>query len=322
MNPIRNIIRGAIKKRGDKLNILCAGMDGYFETLLAKTGHNIYVIPVNSKYAWNTNLPPRGKNCIILGQADDIPIDLDLDLVICNDRLTQYELCAQLTHGLHVPMIVVEHFLPLGLKPQDIKQARAAQPSATFVTTSPIVDKYWGGDSEIIGYGAEVPSYKVEKEGFVLVVGEFRGQETQIIGKLIQELPNIKLVGNNPPVSRPPSAESELEVLYARAGIYLNLATDGRIPPQLIKAMANGCVIVSNNTPALTGILEDEKNCLIASSMMGYIESVRRIREDRMLRERLAEASLATVADQFNMNFFVNKWNKVLETTSNKVYVR
>lgn len=320
MNPLRNIIRAALKKENDTPHILMCGFDGYFETMFNDAGFNTYVMPTLSRYAWNIDLPRKGRNTFILPQATDIPVDLEVDAVLCSDRLYQYELTNQLSTLLHSPHICVEHFMLNGRL--DGKGRNAVESSQRFdahVSISREIAGDWK-NTTVIPYATDRIT-KESKENLVLLVGDFQQMDLQLISQLAQNIPNLVIVGENPGLSRRLPNEVELEKLYDKASIYINIGTEGRIPPYLLKAMGANCAIVSNMSPAFNGILTRE-NSILCSSFGQFIEGVNRLTASSAMRDTLGNAAQSTIIDNHSMSDFKASWKNILNSVGKRTYVR
>lgn len=320
MNPLRNIIRAATKKENDTPHILMCGFDGYFETMFNDAGFNTYVMPTLSRYAWNVDLPRKGKNTFILPQTNDVPVDLEIDAVLCSDRLYQYDLTNQLATILHAPHICVEHFLSAGrIDEQGRVAVQKAQRFDAHISVSEEIASEWN-KTTIIPYATDRIT-RENKESLVLLVGDFQQVDTQLVHQLLQHIPNLVVVGENPGLSRRLPNEVELEKLYDRASIYINIGTEGRVPPYLLKAMGANCAIISNMSPAFNGILTRE-NSILCSSFGQFIEGVNRLTASSAMRDTLGNAAQSTIIDNHSMSDFKASWKNILNSVGKRTYVR
>jgi hypothetical protein len=296
------------------------GFDGYFETMFNDAGFNVYVMPTRSRYAWNVDLPKKGKNTFILPQTNDVPVDLEIDAVLCCDRLYQYELTSQLSTLMHTPHICVEHFMSTGrVTEQEKELIQKNQKFDAHISISNEIASEWK-NTTVIPYATDRITHE-HKENLVLLAGDFQQADLQLIHQLAQHIPNLVVVGENPGISRRAPNETELEKLYDRAGIYINIGTEGRIPPYLIKAMGAHCAIVSNMSPVLDGVLNRE-NAILCSSFGQFIEGVNRLTASSAMRDKFGDAAQSTIINSFNMSSFKTSWQNILNSVGKRTYVR
>ncbi len=320
MNPLSNIIRSAVDA-DRKLNILVAPFNGYFEDSLRLTGHNIFVLPGLEKYRWDTNFikPFQGFD------LNAIPIDMDFDLIICNERLTQYQLCAQVSDNFHIPLLIVDHMNLEGMvSPIDIDQIARTQRCdgsvnvANSIKTS-VLNKYFGGS--YIPYCT--PLYESKpKENAVLIVGNFEPTELQAIGPIIQHVDDFYVVNNNTQFGpNPCSNPQELDELYAKCNIYINLTMHNYISPHMIKAMANRCAIISNRNITSKDILT-ENNSIICDTLEDFHRAIIKVQGSKKVYDKLTDSAFEMVEKNHNVDDFKVEWNHVLHDVCSKTYIR
>lgn len=323
MNPVRNIIQRAIHKTGEPYNILMPGFDGFFENMVSRTGNNVFVLPANSKYEWQINLPPKNRECIVLRDMENIPIDLAIDFILCNDRTIQYDMCASMAHAMHIPLVVFEHFdASTRIRPEQLGLIANAQPYDLHLSVSDFVAKSWKiEDSTVIGYGIhEYPERTEKDENLVLMVGEYSDVDLQIVGALANAIPNLRIIGNNKGMTENIRHQFEIDNLIKKASVFINFSTEGRITPQLLQAMASRCAIVSNNLPILGGILSKD-NSILCTSVDQFTNGVDKLLKNKEFRTDLAEKS-RFASEYLNMEVFSSKLNEALDKLSTKVYTR
>jgi len=323
MNPVRNIIQKAIRKSGEPYNILMPGFDGFFENMVSRTGNNVYVLPANSRYEWQIGLPPKNRECIVLRDMENVPIDLAIDFVLCNDRTIQYDMCIKMAHAMHIPLIMFEHFDSITrIKPDQLGLIARAQPYDLHLSASKLIAKSWNiEDSTVIGYGIhEYPTITEKDEDLVLMVGEYGDTDLQIVGALVNAIPNLRIIGNNKGMTENIRNQYEIDDLIKKASIFINFSTEGRIKPQLLQAMANRCAIVSNNLPILGEILNKD-NSILCTSVDQFTRGVAKLNADSAFRTKLAEKG-RLASEYLNIETFSSKLNEALDKLSTKVYTR
>ncbi len=113
---IGNILRSARRKSDDTLNILTFPTHEPYETALCATGHSFFSVTVpNVTRSWNLQCRPLPQNYVLLDasrEADQLPLDIDLDLVLSHNRFGQFTIAEQFCIRYHVPHVCMEHTLP------------------------------------------------------------------------------------------------------------------------------------------------------------------------------------------------------------------
>lgn len=313
MTAINNIIRAAIRKPGDKFHIITCGFDGYYENMLAKTGNTVYVLPIQSRFEWRIDLPPKEKNCIILPDVNDMPVDLEADVILCQERRVQYPLAFQLAHMLHIPLVCVEHFLGLEIPP--------GQRFDAHISTSNEIAQQTPGETTVIPYGIKIPTNRFNKNESVVIIGNFTPDERNIVSHLLQGVPNLKVIGNNPGLSNDAKTQFEYDLAIRNASIYINLSLDGRITNHLLRAMASECVIISNDTPGIRSILNKD-NSIICTSAPAIISAITKIKKQPDVANTLTIEAKQTVSN-YTLDVFTSNLNLFLEhLTANNRYTR
>ena len=114
--PVSTITRAATRKPGEPLNILTCPTHERYESNLAATGHNFYAFQSDQVKGWNTNYAALPDNYTLLDGGlgnRQIPLDLDLDLVLSQNKFGQFQILSQVAHSLNLPMVSLEHTLPV-----------------------------------------------------------------------------------------------------------------------------------------------------------------------------------------------------------------
>ena len=124
-NPVASITRAATRKFSEPLNILTFPTHERYETSLAKTGHNFYAYRADGIKDWNTTHAPVPDNYYLLNKnlgENQIPLDLDFDLVLSQNKFGQFQIAHPLSRSLHLPLVSLEHTLPVPYWSDDVKE--------------------------------------------------------------------------------------------------------------------------------------------------------------------------------------------------------
>jgi hypothetical protein len=114
MSNIRNIFK-SIKNKDKKLTILLLHFDQDYETLLAQTGHNFYVL-TNQENQWSdeTRIP---ENFYLL--KGNLTNAFSFDIIISSGRFTQsVSMANQVKSRFRIPYIIYENNTPWSFNPE------------------------------------------------------------------------------------------------------------------------------------------------------------------------------------------------------------
>jgi len=301
--PINSILRKVTRKPGDALNIFIYPHDGYYERNLCLTGHNFFT----TEYPFKD----RPSNLHILSDSPKhIPTYLNIDLVILNHRITQYDRGITFGNFMHVPNIIVDHWHPRSLKQVEFVSIKNKTRSDLVVSTDAEIQKAWGIESELIPYGVE--NIKSDKNNSILIYGKFTPYDYYLLQSLTKDS-NVILRGDNPGLSKD-CTEDELTQLISNAKIYINLSTEDTISYNLLRAMSAGCCIISNKTSILTNIL-NESNSIVCTKLTDFQEAIKSPKVGT-----LAIAAKHYAEENLSMGGFIRKWQNLLERADKVVF--
>lgn len=319
-----SIIRAASRKSGP-LNILTFPTHERYETGLCLTGHKFYAYRGENIKDWDTSYAPLPPNYILLNPnaQSQIPLDVDFDLILCQNKFGQYPVAKQLAGELHLPLVCLEHTLPMKEWGNSIGEFKQMKGNINIFISEYSRDK-WGwkeDEANIIHHGIDTDMFSPGDEPKQLhalsVVNDFANRDWCCGYNLWKEVTTglpTKLVGNNPGLSKPASSVHELVQSYRQAKVFLNTSLVSPIPTVLLEAMSCGCAIVSTDTCMIPEVIEDGKNGFLCSTAKELRQKVELLLEDNELNQRLGSAARQTILDNFNMQDFIANWQRVFDT--------
>jgi len=333
--PTNNIIRSATRKTDEPLRILWMPMDGVFEHLLLKhLPHTFYVAHDKECEIWDTSLFPYSDNVYTLAAHNSFSLDIEFDAIVCNARMTQFDQARILSHTLHVPLVMLEHFLPLPqMKVEDIHITKREKSADIEITVNEIVTNTWDLNSVSTCIPHGIPDLydpDVEKIDQVLLAGKFSPEDCQQIHGMVVESPYpIKVIGDNPGLSVAATNE-ELVTEMQRSKFYLNVESDKTMPTTMLMAMSAGCVPISNRSPFVSSVvteltLNNEGTSLpngicytSKREMMVCLDKF----TSKINHEAHSEQARQTIAKQFNYEAFIRTYQQLFNQLSTRVYTR
>lgn len=326
MTLIRSLVRKAIKP-ADNCKVFNLFWDGGFDLDLTKIGMEMWGVKDTTIRGWEYT-SDASPSCVtfVSKKFSTLSNDFEFDLMICNDRLKQFDSARDLARKLHIPVIIIDHCLPGDLSPTDIMVINKARSSAVTIGCDPMISKAWQCDFTA-PYGIEVCSIDIfdkPRENDVLMHGSFHQlipTHKHIITEVTQQT-NAKLFGFQEGESNPFTSWLQCHEMFLDSKVYVNLATTDSFPRGLLLAMAHGCAIVSN-TPKLIGqtILDDQYNCLTVDNIEEIVPKTKELLQDSELRTKLGKNARETVAEYFPMKLALTKWKELFDTLRGTLYL-
>lgn len=313
--PIQGIIRNIIKKPEEKCNILSIMHDGFFEELLSKTGHNLYVL-VNKMPNWLTKTLDVVDNIKPCQTPKDIPKHISIDAVICNDRIKLYEQSKGLSRLAHAPLIIVDHLDISGLKSEDIHLINKNTGHFQICASNVFGQIGHINYTDIIQYGLEIPENIVpikDRQNNIVLVGDYT-REQQLLSVLKNQFNAVAINSQNHPGSF-----SEIAKIVGNSKIYLNLSAEPSMSIHTLMAMAQGCVVINHQANSLSKILNGT-NGITYSGGQNLLTYLKAILEHQQQIQSISNAAIETIRIQFNQQRFINQWNLIFSQLTNVVY--
>tara|TARA_R110002051_G_C8688119_1_gene492638 strand:- start:415 stop:1431 length:1017 start_codon:yes stop_codon:yes gene_type:complete len=326
-NAVSSITRAATRKFSEPLNILTFPTHERYETSLAKTGHNFYAYRADGIKDWNSTHAPVPDNYYLLNKdlgENQIPLDLDFDLVLSQNKFGQFQIAYPLSQSLHLPLVSLEHTLPVPYWSDDVKeQTRHMRGDANvFISNYSIEDWKWDikNDTTVITHGVDSDLFQfndsTDRENQVLsVVNDWINRDWccgfSIWQNIINGLP-FQVVGDTPGLSEVAKSTEDLVKVYQSNRIFLNTSTISPVPTALLEAMACGCAVVTTATCMIPEIIENGVNGFISNDETELKQYLVDLLNDEDLAKNLGREARKTIVENFSQEKFVLKWDSLL----------
>ena len=335
ISPVSSITRAACRKPGDKLNILTGLTHARYETGLAMTGHNFYAFNHDSFIPrWTSEYAPQPDNYIVLDKSlkeRQIPAHLDFDLILSQNKFGQFQILSQIAKHMHLPMVSLEHTLPVPQWPKTtLINCQNMRGAINVFISDYSIDKWeWDRqqDTIVIRHGVDTDlftNHDLQRENHILTVAnDYIGRDWCLNFKqyqmVTQGLP-VFPVGDTKGLSKPAASTQQLIEIYNRSRIFLNTAHISPIPTSLLEAMACGCACVSVKASEIPFYVEHGVNGFLAENdeeMRRYLEI---LMTDENLAKQFGEAARETVIEKCSLPRFISEWDEVFKRASEGVY--
>lgn len=326
MGSVASSILKAVNFIGRKLNILCINENESFQTMLASTDHNFYFLQHPQLKGWNQQIRSIPQNCILLSGRevhDQIKRDLSFDLILCQNRINQFQILWNIARQLSCPIIIAENNLSNpNINPARV-EALANQPYNLSVFGSEFLANSWGFDIDdtdvaAIPYGIDTTVFDGWSggDGKILTIVNQYPQNNEVTGfNVWGEVTSgfqVNPWGFSPNFSNPTQNLEHLLGLYRQASIFLNTSAWKACPKPLLEAMSVGCPVVTTATTTLTDIIEDGVNGFITNNLEEMKQKINQIMNDPDLSQRLGHKARETICKRFNIESFRTEWDQVL----------
>lgn len=308
MSIISNLIRK--KTINTKPRALCFFFDGKFDVELSKFVELIG--PKNlSIYPWSENI--KGPNIKLIDEQE-IP-NYTYDFIIGNDIGVnqQYEghhkYVANYSQHLHIPSIIIQH---TKFPATSYHLAKRIQECGAKLYSTEYKKE------ESIPYG--VDSLGKTKNISILIDGTFRPEDTGILNHLKQNIPELQVVGDNPTIEYNifPQSYSHYRNTLSSTKILINLNTQHNIPYNVLWAMADGAIIISLKTPAITKLIENNNNGILCENVDQIIEKSKELINKT---NKKISTNAKKVKEIFDYETFKNRWVNIIEEQTKRIYV-
>lgn len=324
--PIGSICRAATHR--ERLNILTFPTHERYETGLCQTGHNFYAWRGQNIKDWNENYAPCPDNYSLL-KHQSIPIDLEFDLILSQNKFGQFPIAVKLAKDFHLPLVTLEHTLPMpNWGNQLIEFQKMKGDIDIFISDYSRQQWGWNNTARIIHHGIDTelfsPSDNIDQKLHVLsVVNDFVNRDYccgyTLWSNVTAGLPT-KLLGDTPGLSQPAKSTTDLVNAYRSARVFLNTSLISPVPTVMLEAMSCGCAIVSTSNCMIPEVITNGVNGFICDNVDDMRRCISKLLEDEKLSRELGVAARQTIVEKFNLNNFVKNWSDVFREAASIIF--
>jgi len=330
-NQTIRIINKANSKK-EKYNILTFDTHERYQSQLCKTGHNFYSFRYENCKEWDKSYAPLPDNYYVLPQNSVIS-GLDIDFILSQSKFGQFQVASQVQNFLRVPILSLEHTLPIpGWPKEQLDMFKSMQGDVNVFISEYSVDKWrMSCPATVIHHSVDTNTFcptETEKDTDVLsVVNEFANRDyccnfsgwqritsnfkeevVDVVGKDSEQIPNVKGGTAN--------GLEDLVSRYNGCKVFLNTSTISPVPTSLLEAMACGCAVVTTSTCMIPEIMENGVNGFCSNDESQLVAYIKELLADENLRAKMGQQARETVLNKFSEEKFINNWNN----TFDKVY--
>jgi glycosyltransferase involved in cell wall biosynthesis len=312
------------------LNILSASTHERYQSNFGLMNHTFYLYAGGNIKEWNSVYAPLPANHILLNGElgfDQIPKEIDFDLVLIQNKFGQFQILSQIAKALCLPILVIEHTLPMpDWPPEYIANVKKMKGTVNAFISEYSREKWGWSESEadVVHHGIDSDKFAYAnneqgKDSVVLsVVNDWINRDLPCGFSLWKEtskgLP-VRVVGDTPGLSKPAASLEELVKVYQTSQVFLNTSQVSPIPSVLLEAMSCGCSCVSTPTCMIPEIIKHGENGLLGETPEELRYYCKELLNNAELRQKLARGARKTIEDRFSKQAFLSRWELLFRKT-------
>ena len=310
-----------VQRTSDKYNILTFNTHERYQTQNAKTGHNFYAFNFDGGKDWYDGHAPMPDNYYQMPK-NSLYAGIVFDLIFVNSKFGQFQTAMQINQKLQLPILVLEHTLPLQHWPQEQLAAFQNMKGDVNVFITEYSKRAWGMNGEVVYHSIDTELFKPgteEPKSQVLTVAHdfvkrdyalnYKGWE-----RITDGLPRV-VVGDTEGLSKQSESVEELIKTYQESLVYINPSVLSPVPTSMLEAMACGCAVVSTATCEIPNIIEHGVNGYISNDETELRGFVQELLNDPAKAKEMGQRARKTIEERFSEERFVNEWNTIFDNT-------
>jgi hypothetical protein len=335
-SPVSSLLRKATRKQGEPLNVLTFPTHERYETNLCETGHNFFAYWKEGIKKWNNKYAQVPQNYQILDfryGTSKVPLHLDFDFILSQNKFGQYQAAQQIAQQLHLPIVSLEHTLPMpNWTVNNLQEMSGMRGDINVFISDYSIEQWWfdrTDDVRVIKHCVDTDIFcekDVEKGRYLLsVVNDWINRDWccgfKLWTEIVQDSLPVRVIGDTRSLSVPARDVNELVSIYQNSLIFLNTSLVSPVPSALLEAMSCGCAIVSTATCMIPEIIEHGVNGYISNNPDTLREYCTELLNEPDKAIKMGKAARETILNRFNKERFLNEWNDIFYEAANINYI-
>lgn len=307
-----------------KYNILTFNTHERYQTQNAKTGHNFYAFNYEGGKDWYDGHGLMPENYYQLPKNSMYP-GIVFDFIFVNSKFGQFQTAMQINQKLQLPILVLEHTLPLPHWPDEQLNAFKQMQGDVNVFITEYSQREWGIPGEVVLHSIDTDLFCPAGKGFdisnevLTVAHDFVNRDYALNYKgwerITKDLPRV-VVGDTPGLSKQSESVEDLIRSYQAASIYINPSTLSPVPTSMLEAMSCGCAVVSTSTCEIPNIIKHGVNGFISNDEGELRSYVKMLLEEPELARMMGKAARETIKQKFSEERYISEWNSIFDTVA------
>ena len=306
INYIDQIYYRATSSLGSK-NIFYMPYNGLFEWLLADIKPDDYFYNrENLIHIWSSNEYPENFYAF---DYTELNHDINCDFILVNNRNMQAVTTTNLTRHYHVPLVIIDHELPMSTSGDLLRQlVNRSMPKSIIVYPHPIVYKEWQQYEELDGEGVYVPygfGIRLETDRSKEILG-YDLNPTSAEFNVVSELSGEITKGN---------FQILLEKL-STANCFVAKTRDCSPPLECMLAASFGCNVFLNDSRWNRAVFKDEKTAFFYKDHKHLKELLNKHKNNN----DVGSAGRKMMIDEYPLATAQRKWGLEFDSISKRAY--
>lgn len=324
MYKMNNIIR---KKAGvSKYNILTFNTHERYQTMQCLTGHDFYAFNFDGGKDWFTEHAPMPHNYYQLPK-NSLFGGITFDFILAHSKFGQLQKAYEINQHLQIPIICVEHTLPL----QNWPQSQLEQFQNFYGDVNVFITQYskdqWNinAPGEVVYHGVDTDLFKPAsgyRSGVLTVAHDFINRDYALNyqgwERITQGL-DRKVIGATEGLSEAAADINELVKAYQQARVYINPSVLSPVPTSMLEAMACGCPVVSMDNCAIPEFVEHGVNGYLSNDEEELRLWIKHLFDNPKVADEMGQAARETVLKKCSKDRFTSEWNNIFEQTFRRI---
>jgi len=323
-NKIKAIFR---KMEGvDKYNILTFNTHERYQTMQCLTGHNFYAFTSDKDKEWFTEHAPVPDNYYQFPKNSIYP-GVTIDFILAHSKFGQLQRAYEIQSYLQVPIICLEHTLPL----EQWSDEQLGQFQNFYGDVNVFITEYsknqWGvnAPSDVIYHAVDTDLFKpagLQRTGVLTVAHDFIKRDYALNyqgwNRITQGL-DRKVVGATEGLSEAAKDVDDLVKSYQQAAVYINPSVLSPVPTSMLEAMACGCPVVSMDNCAILEFIEHGVNGYLSNDEAELRQWIEHLLDKPELAHQMGEAARKTILEKCGKERFISEWNNIFDETYRRI---
>jgi glycosyltransferase involved in cell wall biosynthesis len=327
LSKTSSILRRATRKPGDRLNILTYPTHEAYASSWETLNADFYLLTIPGSKTWNPLYRPLPSNHTII---HDIPPDLELDCLLCQNLDAQYPLLSQLWKQCGIALVTAEHCLrSLHVSPSQSLAMKYCFPSnaKVFVSKASALSHQYSEDEYSLIYpGVDCnkfcPDPYTERGDHVLTVGNFIDTRVELGWPLlaagIPEGVKLKVIGSgNPDIQRPATSLNHLVSEYRAAGVYFCSTTHSNCPLTLLESLATATPTICHRSGSIPEFMDNGYNGFVIDTAEEARQAISWMLSHREEARIMGMRGRETIIKMFSNELFCSRWQNLFNTVAN-----
>ncbi len=324
-NKIKAIFR---KMEGvEKYNILTFNTHERYQTNQCMTGHNFYAFNWDRGKSWFPEHAPMPDNYYQMPENSIVP-SVTFDFILSHSKFGQLQKAYEINRYLQIPIISLEHTLPLESWTDEQKGKLQNFYGDVNVFITDYSQDQWNinAPSEVINHGIDTDLFKKygdePRSGVLTVAHDFINRDYALNyrgwDRITQGLER-KVVGDTEGLSKAAENIDQLVCDYQKALVYINPSVLSPVPTSMLEAMACECAIVSMDNCAISEFIEHGVNGYLSNDEQELRSKIEYLMNNPELAAEMGAKARKTIEEKCSLSRFTSEWNNIFDETHRRI---